>query len=70
MNRTKFGASRSPCWRARSRSTTAQAIGIEDVVDGGNTYTWQQVELPGTDLRQRLAVPLLVLRHPDARTIC
>ena len=23
-------------------------IGIEDVVDGGNTYAWQQVELPGT----------------------
>ena len=26
----------------------AQAIGIEDVVDGGNTYAWQQIELPGT----------------------
>jgi hypothetical protein len=23
-------------------------IGIEDVVDGGNTYNWQRVELPGT----------------------
>ena len=27
---------------------TAHAIGIEDVVDGGNTYAWQRVELPGT----------------------
>jgi hypothetical protein len=26
----------------------AGAIGIEDVVDGGNTYAWQRVELPGT----------------------
>lgn len=26
---------------------TARAIGIEDVVDGGNTYNWQRVELPG-----------------------
>ena len=26
----------------------AFAIGIEDVVDGGNTYNWQRVELPGT----------------------
>ena len=26
----------------------AHAIGIEDVVDGGNTYAWQQIELPGT----------------------
>ena len=26
---------------------TAWAIGIEDVVDGGNTYNWQLVELPG-----------------------
>jgi hypothetical protein len=27
---------------------TSHAIGIEDVVDGGNTYNWQRVELPGT----------------------
>ena len=26
----------------------AFGIGIEDVVDGGNTYAWQRVELPGT----------------------
>jgi Pectinacetylesterase len=26
----------------------ARAIGIEDIVDGGNTYNWQRVELPGT----------------------
>jgi len=26
----------------------AGAIGIQDVVDGGNTYAWQRVELPGT----------------------
>src|SRR5512134_4071914 len=26
----------------------AWAIGIEDIVDGGNTYNWQRVELPGT----------------------
>jgi hypothetical protein len=26
----------------------AVAIGIEDVVDGGNTYPWVRVELPGT----------------------
>ena len=26
----------------------AGAIGIEDVVDGGNTYNWQRVELPNT----------------------
>jgi len=27
---------------------TASAIGIEDIVDGGNTYNWVRVELPGT----------------------
>jgi Pectinacetylesterase len=27
---------------------TALAIGIEDIVDGGNDYNWQLVELPGT----------------------
>ncbi len=26
----------------------ASGIGIQDVVDGGNTYAWQRVELPGT----------------------
>ena len=28
--------------------TSALAIGIEDVVDGGNTYAWQEVQLPDT----------------------
>ena len=28
--------------------SSARAIGIEDVVDGGNTYPWLLVELPGT----------------------
>jgi len=27
---------------------TARAVGIEDVVDGGNNYPWQQIQLPGT----------------------
>ncbi len=29
-------------------STGALAIGIEDIVDGGNNYAWQRVEIPGT----------------------
>ena len=33
---------------ALSLPGSARAIGIEDVVDGGNTYDWQRVELPGT----------------------
>jgi hypothetical protein len=28
--------------------SNARAIGIEDVVDGGNTYPWVKVEIPGT----------------------
>jgi Pectinacetylesterase len=31
-----------------SAAATVHAIGIEDVVDGGNTYAWVRVELPGT----------------------
>ena len=31
-----------------SQPRTARAIGIEDVVDGGNTYNWVRVEIPGT----------------------
>ena len=26
----------------------ATGIGIEDIVDGGNDYAWERVELPGT----------------------
>jgi hypothetical protein len=33
---------------AASLPGTARAIGIEDVVDGGNSYPWVKVELPGT----------------------
>jgi len=29
-------------------ASQARAIGIQDVVDGGNTYPWVRVELPGT----------------------
>ncbi len=28
-------------------ASSARAIGIEDIVDGGNNYNWQLVELPG-----------------------
>jgi hypothetical protein len=33
---------------ATTLSTRARAIGIDDIVDGGNTYAWQRVELPNT----------------------
>lgn len=33
---------------AAAAAGAAFAIGIEDVVDGGNNYAWQRVELPGT----------------------
>jgi len=49
MRKTGFG------WRTWALAllvgllpTQSLAIGIEDVVDGGNTYNWQLVELPGT----------------------
>ncbi len=29
-------------------ASVAGAIGIEDVVDGGNDYAWERIELPGT----------------------
>ena len=46
-------ASRLTTWGVALLATAfaighASAIGIEDVVDGGNTYAWQKVELPGT----------------------
>src|SRR5262245_32815939 len=51
------GRSATRGWRARLLALTligvclpgaARAIGIEDVVDGGNNYPWVRVELPGT----------------------
>jgi hypothetical protein len=41
-------AALSIAWLASVSGVGASwAIGIEDVVDGGNTYAWQQIELPG-----------------------
>ncbi len=49
----RLQASRLTTWGIALLATAfaiaqARAIGIEDVVDGGNTYAWQKVELPGT----------------------
>ncbi len=33
---------------ASTFSGRASAVGIEDIVDGGNSYAWQRVELPNT----------------------
>jgi len=29
-------------------STVVSAVGIEDIVDGGNNYAWERIEIPGT----------------------
>jgi hypothetical protein len=46
--RAKLGVWAAALLASALTSTTAFAIGIEDVVDGGNNYPWVRVELPGT----------------------
>jgi hypothetical protein len=46
--RRRFGASGIALLAGLLFVPAAFGIGIEDVVDGGNTYAWQRVELPGT----------------------
>jgi len=52
-NAGRIQASKLTTWAIALLATAfalaqARAVGIEDVVDGGNTYAWQKVELPGT----------------------
>lgn len=46
--RKRLGIFGCACLAAVLVSGTAFGIGIEDIVDGGNNYAWQLVELPGT----------------------
>lgn len=48
ITRKRLGALGVAALLSVATLSTAFAIGIEDVVDGGNTYAWQRVELPGT----------------------
>jgi hypothetical protein len=48
MNRKTFAALAIALLVGAWPLTAALAIGIEDVVDGGNTYAWQEVRLPDT----------------------
>ncbi|HEY8152743.1 MAG TPA: hypothetical protein VII72_01305 [Myxococcota bacterium] len=48
MNRKTFASLAIALLISAWPITTALAIGIEDVVDGGNSYAWQEVRLPGT----------------------
>jgi len=48
MNRKTFASFAIALLVSAWPITTALAIGIEDVVDGGNSYAWQEVRLPDT----------------------
>ena len=48
MNRKTFASLAIALLVSAWPLTTALAIGIEDVVDGGNNYAWQEVRLPDT----------------------
>jgi hypothetical protein len=46
--RTTFAALGAALLAGALSLQTARAIGIEDVVDGGNTYAWQEIKLANT----------------------
>ncbi len=48
---------------------TATAIGIEDLVDGGNNYPWQRVELPGTVCGNGSQYKFWVYDNPGSRDL-
>lgn len=50
-------------------SSAALAVGIEDVVDGGNNFAWEQVEIPGTKCSDGSQYKFWVHDNPDSRNI-
>jgi hypothetical protein len=48
---------------------TAQAIGIEDVVDGGNTYAWQEIKLAGTTCGNGSQYKFYVYNNPSSNNL-
>ena len=46
--RTRLASLGIGLWLGALPFATASGVGIEDVVDGGNTYAWQEVRLPDT----------------------
>src|SRR5215510_606390 len=47
----------------------AQAIGIEDVVDGGNTYAWQEIKLAGTTCGNGSQYKFYVYDNPSSTNL-
>lgn len=54
---------------AASMSHPVGAIGIEDVVDGGNNYPWQRVEIPGTKCSNGSQYKFWVHDSPDSENL-
>ncbi len=47
----------------------AQAIGIEDIVDGGNNYAWDRVEIPGTQCSDGSQYKFFVYDSPSSTNL-
>jgi hypothetical protein len=48
---------------------SAHAVGIEDVVDGGNNFAWEQVELPGTKCSDGSQYKFWVYDNPNSNNL-
>lgn len=51
---------------ATGASVGAHAVGIEDVVDGGNNFAWEQVELPGAKCSDGSQYKFWVYDNPNS----
>ena len=54
---------------AAGLSSVVQAVGIEDVVDGGNNFAWQKVEIPGTKCSDGSQYKFWVHDNPNSNNI-
>ena len=50
-------------------SAQTQAVGIEDVVDGGNNFQWEKVEIPGTKCSDGSQFKFWVHDNPNSNNI-
>ncbi|HKJ24603.1 MAG TPA: hypothetical protein VKB65_07260 [Myxococcota bacterium] len=50
-------------------SGQAGAIGIEDIVDGGNTYAWERIEIPGTQCSDGSQYKFFVYDSPSSNNL-
>jgi len=50
-------------------NTGASAVGIEDIVDGGNNFAWERIEIPGTKCSDGSQYKFWVYDNPNSNNL-